>query len=152
MCVPPSPHFGRSLSNPAAQLLTLEIFNHRFYKALDDTVCCDEMGENDTIVCFELPCHAQQSRTYKAEPDDPFILAVLPSETTPVRPNYNGRGSTVFGYPFVTVISQEQARHSEAKTWSGGRIVSLSARTASSRDSRCPCTGAAAAVAGMTTR
>ena len=114
MCVPPSPHFGRSLSNPAAQLLTLEIFNHRFYKALDDTVCCDEMGENDTIVCFELPCHAQQSRTYKAEPDDPFILAVLPSETTPVRPSYNGRGSTVFGYPFVTVISQEQARHPEA--------------------------------------
>ena len=96
------------------QLLTLELFNHRFYKNLDDTVGCDEMGENDNIVCFELPCHAQQSRTYKPQPDDPFIVSVFASEIAqPPRSGY-GRGHSFFGYPLITVISKEQAKDPDA--------------------------------------
>lgn len=92
------------------QLLTLEIFNHRFYKNLDDTVACEDMSENDVILCFELPCNSQQSRTYKSQPADPFIIPVYASETNPSRPSYS-RGSNLFGYPFIAVITQEQAKN-----------------------------------------
>ena len=91
----------------------MEIFSHRFYKSLDDTVQCDEMSDNDIIVCFELPCHAQQSRNYKPHPDDPFSVPVFASEVAMTRSTY-GRGTNLFGYPFVSVITQEQAKHPEA--------------------------------------
>ncbi|KAF5336704.1 hypothetical protein D9758_015091 [Tetrapyrgos nigripes] len=55
---------GRWMSVDPDNLLTLEIFNHRFYKNLDDNVMCSEMSDSDVIVCFELPCHSRQSRTY----------------------------------------------------------------------------------------
>ena len=95
------------------QLLTLEVFNHRFYKNLDDSVMVDDMSDNDVIVCFELPCHAQQSRTYKPHPDDPFIVPVFATESTPSRPSYS-RGPTLFGYPFIAVITREQAKDPDA--------------------------------------
>ncbi|RDX48228.1 cysteine proteinase [Lentinus brumalis] len=104
---------GRWMDAKPDNLLTLEIFNHRFYKNLDDNVMCDEMSDNDVIVCFELPCHAQQSRTYKPQPDDPFIVPVFAAESSPSRPSY-GRGSNLFGYPFIAVITQEQAKDPEA--------------------------------------
>ncbi|OCH87381.1 UCH-domain-containing protein [Obba rivulosa] len=104
---------GRWMDAEPDNLLTLEIFNSRFYKDLDDTCLVGEVAENDIIVCFELPCHAQQSRTYKPQPDDPFIIPVALYDMVPQRQTYN-RGSTVFGYPFITVISQEQARDPDA--------------------------------------
>ncbi|EJF64133.1 cysteine proteinase [Dichomitus squalens LYAD-421 SS1] len=104
---------GRWMNSNPENLLTLEIFNHRFYKNLDDTVGVDDMSEQDTIVCFELPCNAQQSRTYKPQPNDPFIVPVFASETTPSRAGY-GRGSNLFASPFVVVITQEQAKDPEA--------------------------------------
>lgn len=93
------------------QLLTLETFNHRFYRNLDDTLSCGEMADSDVIVCFELPCHAQQTRTYKRQPDDPFIVPVyLCDLNTPTRPPYStNRGPTLFGYPSVVAITREQA-------------------------------------------
>ncbi|KAI0741559.1 cysteine proteinase [Daedaleopsis nitida] len=100
---------GRWMAANPDNLLTLEVFNHRFYKNLDDTVLCEDMAENDVIVCFELPCHAQQSRTYKPQPDDPFVVAVFAAETQSSRSNF-GRGSNLFGYPFIAVITQEQAK------------------------------------------
>ena len=71
------------------------------------------MADNDIIICFELPCHAQQSRTYKPQPDDPFIIPVYASESSPSRPSYS-RGSNLFGYPFIAVITQEQATDPDA--------------------------------------
>ncbi|OJT02905.1 Ubiquitin carboxyl-terminal hydrolase 4 [Trametes pubescens] len=104
---------GRWMGADPDNLLTLEVFSHQFYKNLDDTVVCEDMAENDVIVCFELPCNAQQSRTYKPDPDDPFIIPVFPCESPPLRPTYRS-GPNLFGYPFVTVIDQEQAKDPEA--------------------------------------
>ncbi|KAJ7601371.1 hypothetical protein DFH06DRAFT_1408416 [Mycena polygramma] len=77
---------GVSPDNP----LTPETFSHKFYKNLDDVLLCGEMANNDNIVCYELPCDAQQSRTYKKQPDDPFIVPVYLCYKPPTAPRYNG--------------------------------------------------------------
>ncbi|KAH7927348.1 cysteine proteinase [Leucogyrophana mollusca] len=104
---------GRWMDAPPENLLTLEIFNNRFYKNLDDSLLCGEMSDSDTIVCFELPCNSRQSRTYKKAPDDPFIVPVFLCEVTPTRTTYYSRGPSFFGYPFIAVVDQEQARSVE---------------------------------------
>jgi ubiquitin carboxyl-terminal hydrolase 4/11/15 len=91
----------------------LEIFSNKFYKSLDDSVLCGDMNDTDTIICFELPCHAQQSRTYKKQPDDPFIVPVYLSDHAP--PRYTFRtGPSLFGYPFIAVIDHKQATDVDA--------------------------------------
>ncbi|KAJ6519147.1 hypothetical protein C8R45DRAFT_918227 [Mycena sanguinolenta] len=112
---------GRWMGAPPDNLLTLEIFSQKFYKNLDDSLLCGEMSPNDHIVCYELPCHAQQSRTYKPQPDDPLILPVYladyrpPPSTTPgARPLYGTsytsyQSTTPFGHPMIVVLSPEQA-------------------------------------------
>lgn len=74
------------------------------------------MSDNDTIVCFELPCHAQQSRTYQKKPEDPIIVPVyLCDANPPVRNTYTAnRSPALFGYPTVLVIGQEQAADVDA--------------------------------------
>src|SRR5882762_3534482 len=90
------------------QLLTMETFTHKFYKNLDDNITCGEMGDSDIVVCYELPCHAQQSRTYKKQPEDPFIVPVFLSDNSHQRYTYRS-GPSLFGYPFIAVIDQKQA-------------------------------------------
>ena len=95
------------------QLLTLEIFSHRFYKNLDDSQLCGEMAENDKIVCYELPCHAQQARNFTRKPEDPFIIPIFLCDTTVGRitPSAFSRPSpSLFGYPFVVAITPDEAR------------------------------------------
>ncbi|KAJ7714742.1 hypothetical protein B0H16DRAFT_1617898 [Mycena metata] len=99
---------GRWMGAPPDNLLTLEIFSHKFYKNLDDSLLCGEMASNDIIVCYELPCHAQQSRTYKKQPDDPFILPVYFCDHKPTQRQFSSNVAH-FGYPTIAVISQEQA-------------------------------------------
>lgn len=95
------------------QLLTMEIFNHRFYKNLDDNVSCSDMGENDIIVCFELPCNAQQARSFKAQDNDPVIVPVIMCEPPTRTRSYNNQ-PTFFGYPFVLAIDSESAKSKDA--------------------------------------
>lgn len=95
------------------QLLTMEIFSNRFYKYLDDSVPVGDMTEVDKIVCFELPCHAQQSRSWTPDPDpskNPLILPIHLSKelTTPVG-SYS-RPISGFAHPFVIVLSNDEAR------------------------------------------
>ncbi|KAG6811700.1 hypothetical protein H0H92_006207 [Tricholoma furcatifolium] len=103
---------GRWMDTNPENLLTLEIFNNRFYKNLDDSLPVGEMADNDTIVCFELPCNSQQSRTYKKQAGDPFIVPVYlcdlnsPSRITSYISN---KSTSLFGYPLVVAITQEQA-------------------------------------------
>ncbi|KAF8159509.1 hypothetical protein B0H34DRAFT_654719 [Crassisporium funariophilum] len=108
---------GRWMDAPPDNLLTMEIFNHRFYKNLDDSLAVGEMSDNDTIVCYELPCHSQQSR-YKKQPGDPMILPVYLCDAKPVRSSYfnSGRANTpsLFGYPMVIAIEQDQAADVDA--------------------------------------
>ncbi|KAJ7117610.1 hypothetical protein C8R44DRAFT_707956 [Mycena epipterygia] len=105
---------GRWMGVPPENLLTLETFSHKFYKSLDDGLLCGEMANSDVIVCYELPCHAQQSRTYKKQPDDPIIVPVyLYDFRPPARTNLYGSGShhgiSHFGHPTIAVIDQKQA-------------------------------------------
>ena len=71
------------------------------------------MGDTDTVVCFELPCNARQSRAYKKQPHDPFIVPVFLWDAKP--PSTSGTyfqsraNTTPFGYPMVVVFDQEQA-------------------------------------------
>jgi ubiquitin carboxyl-terminal hydrolase 4/11/15 len=99
---------GRWMGAQPDNLLTMETFSHKFYKNLDDNIMCGEMGDNDVIVCYELPCHAQQSRTYKKQSDDPFIVPVFLSDNGHNRYSYRS-GPSLFGYPFIAVIDQKQA-------------------------------------------
>ncbi|KAF9530488.1 hypothetical protein CPB83DRAFT_851013 [Crepidotus variabilis] len=109
---------GRWMGAIPENLLTLEIFNNRFYKNLDDNVPVGDMSTSDVIVCFELPCNSRQSRSYKRKPDDPLILPVYFCEAkASVRSTYftNIRSSVpLFGYPLVTVVDQEQAKDVDA--------------------------------------
>ncbi|TFK75037.1 cysteine proteinase [Pluteus cervinus] len=105
---------GRWMGAIPENLLTLEIFSHKFFKNLDDTVLCGEMSDSDKIVCFELPCHAQQTHTFKRKPEDPFILPMFLCEASPPMRTYPYRSSGAFGYPSVVVISQEQSRSVDA--------------------------------------
>lgn len=71
------------------------------------------MADGDTIVCYELPCHSQQSRTYKKQPGDPIIVPVFLCDlNAPGRQNAymtSNRTPSLFGYPTVVVIDPEQA-------------------------------------------
>jgi ubiquitin carboxyl-terminal hydrolase 4/11/15 len=66
------------------------------------------MMDYDVIVCFELPCHAQQSRTYREQADDPFVIPVFLCESSLSRATFP-RGPSLFGYPFVVVVDRQQA-------------------------------------------
>ena len=94
------------------QLLTLEIFSHRFYKNLDDLQLCGEMAENDRIVCYELPCHAQQARNFTRKPEDPFIVPIFLCDATVGRitHTFSRPSPSLFGYPFVVAITPDEAR------------------------------------------
>jgi ubiquitin carboxyl-terminal hydrolase 4/11 len=86
----------------------MEIFNNRFYKNLDDNVMCNEMGDSDIIACYELPCHSQQTRSYKRQEGDPFILSVVLTESRPIQ-RYGNSNTQYFGYPFFIAVTSEQA-------------------------------------------
>lgn len=94
------------------QLLTLEIFSHRFYKNLDDSQLCAEMAENDKIVCYELPCHAQQARNYTPKQGDPIIVPVFLCDAVVGRTThtFSRPSPLLFGYPFVIAIPPDDAR------------------------------------------
>ena len=94
------------------QLLTLEIFSHRFYKNLDDSQLCGEMAENDKIVCYELPCHAQQARNFIRKPEDPFIIPIFlcDSAVGRITSSFGRQSPSLFGYPFVVAITPDEAR------------------------------------------
>ncbi|THH01060.1 hypothetical protein EW026_g1582 [Hermanssonia centrifuga] len=107
---------GRWMDTNPDHLLTLEVFSHRFYKNLDDSVLCSDMGENDMIVCYELPCNSQQSRAYKPKEDDPFIVPVYLCEA-PGRQRATSYGSSslnMFGQPFLMVVDPKEATSQEA--------------------------------------
>lgn len=94
--------------------MTLEIFSNKFYKGLDDNVTCGEMADGDVIACFELPCHSQQSRSYKKEEGDPFIVPVYLSESSPSRQRFGTTTTQHFGYPFLVAVTPEQATSVDA--------------------------------------
>ena len=97
--------------------MAMEIFNNRFYKVLDDNVTVGEMGGTDTIVVFELPCNARQSRSYKKKPDDPFLVPVYLSDARPLgRALYTtSRNSPgLFGYPMIIAITREESQSLDA--------------------------------------
>ncbi|KAF7350668.1 Ubiquitin carboxyl-terminal hydrolase 4 [Mycena sanguinolenta] len=109
---------GRWMGAPPDNLLTLEVLSQMFVKNLDDSLLYGEMAQNDHIVCYELPCHAQQSRTYKPQPGDPLILPVYITDYHPPAPiartsydSYTEYQSVwPFGHPAIVVLSPEQAQ------------------------------------------
>ncbi|CAK5283233.1 unnamed protein product [Mycena citricolor] len=112
---------GRWVDVPADNLLAMETFSHKFYKSLDDSLPCGEMSPNDVIVCYELPCHAQQSRTYKKQPGDPLIIPVYLSDMKPASrtifgapPVSYGNSSNTFGHPMIAVIDSHDATSIDA--------------------------------------
>ncbi|RXW21669.1 hypothetical protein EST38_g4184 [Candolleomyces aberdarensis] len=110
---------GRYMDAVPENLITMEIFQHRFYKTLDDSVPLADVNDNDTVVCFELPCNARQGRMHKKGPDDPFILPVFLCDTKPpaiTRPAYGMTRNqpAYFGYPTVVVVDRQQATSVES--------------------------------------
>ncbi|KAI9511390.1 hypothetical protein F5148DRAFT_1171203 [Russula earlei] len=72
----------------------------------------DNMAENDKIVCYELPCHAQQARNYTPKQGDPFIVPVFLCDATVGRithTTFSRPSPLLFGNPFVIAIPPEDA-------------------------------------------
>lgn len=98
----------------SSKLVTLEIFNHRFYKNLDDNNIVGDMSDSDVIVCYELPCNSQQGRTFKRSNEDPIIVPVFLVDTpSRQRATYGNAALSYFGYPFLAVIGPEEAKSQE---------------------------------------
>ncbi|KAF5338375.1 hypothetical protein D9611_012466 [Ephemerocybe angulata] len=110
---------GRWMDTDPDNLLTMEIFQHKFYKSLDDRCAVSDVNDNDLIVCYELPCKARQNWKYEKKDDDPFIIPIFLTDHKPPavvsRPMYGTRTSpSYFGYPMIGVIEQEQAKSVDA--------------------------------------
>ncbi|KAL1708415.1 hypothetical protein EV121DRAFT_254436 [Schizophyllum commune] len=97
---------GRWMGVPPDNLLTMELFNHKFYKSLDDHTPVTDTSTGDIVVCFELPCKGPQARGYKYEEGDPFILPLILNCP-------DGRSRSEFGYPMPFAIKPEDARSME---------------------------------------
>lgn len=69
-----------------------------------------DMSDHDVIVCFELPCSSQQSRTFERKPEDPLILPVFLCDAKGAGQwtSYSPR-IQLFGYPTVVVINPADA-------------------------------------------
>ncbi|KAH9074760.1 hypothetical protein EDB83DRAFT_2353143 [Lactarius deliciosus] len=83
---------GRWMNTNPDNLLTLEIFSHRFYKNLDDLQLCGEMAENDKIIPLIVPiflCDAAVGRIIHT---------------------FSRPSPSLFGYPFVVAITPDDAR------------------------------------------
>ncbi|KAI0032314.1 hypothetical protein K488DRAFT_12425, partial [Vararia minispora EC-137] len=106
---------GRWMETNPEHLMTMEIFSHKFYKILDDSVFVSEMQPNDTIFCFELPCPSRQSRSWKPSDTDPFLIPVILADVTPPRFTSFPRQSNPnnFGHPMIVAITREDARSVE---------------------------------------
>lgn len=70
------------------------------------------MAENDKIVCYELPCHAQQARNYTPKQGDPIIVPVFLCDAVVGRTThtFSRPSPLLFGYPFVIAIPPDDAR------------------------------------------
>ena len=111
----------------------MEVFNNRFYKGLDDHVLVSETAENDILVCYQLPCHAQQARSYKRGQDDPYIVPLYRTDAAHSTKLMYGRGSpSYFGYPLIAVIDQQTAKSKDAIY--GAVVERLERGTSSPRD------------------
>ncbi|KAF8916239.1 hypothetical protein CPB85DRAFT_1374694 [Mucidula mucida] len=107
---------GRWMSVTPENLLTLEIWSGKFYKVLGDHLTVGEAADGDIIVCYELPCHSRQSRSYKPDPDEPFIVPVFLSDAIPASSykSLYGRNNQFWGHPTIVVIDRETAKSTEA--------------------------------------
>jgi ubiquitin carboxyl-terminal hydrolase 4/11/15 len=99
--------------------LAAEVFNHRFYKYLNDALPVTEVGDRDKLYFYELPTSSRQSPSYKPSPSDPLLLPVfnvLPksSRATQRRGYYTSSyggwdGREPYAIPFFVVLSAEAA-------------------------------------------
>jgi ubiquitin carboxyl-terminal hydrolase 4/11/15 len=94
-------------------------------------VAVADMADADVIVCFELPCNARQSRSYKKKSSDPAILPVYFCDVKATRNTYF-RTPSLFGYPIVIAIDEDQAESVESLY--EAVIVRLGRWTAMARD------------------
>ncbi|KAF8513473.1 hypothetical protein JB92DRAFT_2721321 [Gautieria morchelliformis] len=99
---------GRWTDTDPDNLMTLEIFQRRFYKYLDDSVPVSDMGSNDNIVCFELPCKTHMNvKAHQLPMDDMLILPVYLSSMKAFR-SYSSHPDLI-GHPFLVALTGEQA-------------------------------------------
>lgn len=88
--------------------MTLEVFQHRFYKYLDDNVAVSDMSSNDQIVCYELPCKTQMDvKVHQLSADDMLILPVYLSPMKATR-SYSSHPDLI-GHPFLVALTAAQA-------------------------------------------
>ena len=88
--------------------MTLEVFQHRFYKFLDDHTPVSDMSVNDHIVCFELPCKSHMNvKARQLSEDDMLVLPVYLSSMKTTR-SYSSHPDLI-GHPFLVALTTEQA-------------------------------------------
>ncbi|KAF8582776.1 cysteine proteinase [Ramaria rubella] len=99
---------GRWTESDPNNLMTLEIFQHRFYKFLDDGLSVSDMGSHDHIVCFELPCKSyMSSKAHQLSTDDMLVLPVYCSSMKSTK-SYSSQPDMI-GHPFLVALTSKQA-------------------------------------------
>ncbi|KAF8518039.1 ubiquitin-specific protease [Hysterangium stoloniferum] len=99
---------GRWTDSNPEHLITLEVFQHRFYKYLDDSTAVSDMAMNDTVVCFEMPCKTYMNeRHHEFSGDDRLILPVYSS---PIKTRGYSSQPDLMGNPFLVALTLDEAR------------------------------------------
>lgn len=87
--------------------MTLEVFQHRFYKYLDDNLPVSDMNHNDQVHCFEMPCKTHMNvKAHQLSEEDMLILPVYLSSMKTIRP-YSSHPDFI-GHPFLVALTSEQ--------------------------------------------
>ncbi|KAI0077704.1 cysteine proteinase [Panus rudis PR-1116 ss-1] len=106
---------GRWTNTNPDNLVTMEIYAHRFFKELDDNCPWGDVAENDVVACYELPCQSPQSRPHNKKKDNDWVIVpVLLCDTYRTRSGYSTNSVSVFGYPFILALTEEQANDPDA--------------------------------------
>ncbi|KZV66127.1 UCH-domain-containing protein [Peniophora sp. CONT] len=114
---------GRWMGAPPENLMTMEIFNNKFYRTLHDNILVSDMADNDVILCYELPCIAlpmsparthQKNKARAARSKSRSTSKAGTRASTPA-PTQQTAGSGLLAPPG----SQERGRDQDAKSDDG---------------------------------
>ncbi|GJJ11282.1 hypothetical protein Clacol_005514 [Clathrus columnatus] len=103
---------GRWMGVDAEHLVILEIFQHRFYKYLDDNTVVSDANPTDHVTCYELPCKLRvNERSFPSTSDNYLIVPVCMASAKPR--SYSSQPDLI-GHPFFLALTTEESRSLEA--------------------------------------
>lgn len=88
--------------------MTLEVFQHRFYKYLDDHTTLSDVNAADQIACYELPCKLRVNGRIDSSTVEDYL--VIPVFMTSMKPRGYSSQPDFMGFPFLLALTSEESR------------------------------------------